>query len=172
MPYVWVRDFPPTGQVRRIQSGDTLGVTVRGQSDLSGSYVVRENGTILQPLLGEVLVTGLTEIESAKRFATVLKGVVIKPKVSITILKPRPVRIAVTGEVGTPGNFTVEYDETVLSVIARAGGLTPYADRSGIYVLRKRPKLVRVRFTYDDLKGGDLASSTFELHDNDVIVVE
>lgn len=171
-PFVWVRDFPFQEQVRRIQPGDTLSIAVRGQADLSGTYVVRENGTVLQPIIGEVPITGLSEAEASKRFAGLLKGVVVKPRVVVSITKPRPVRIAALGEVTTPGQFEVEYDETVLSVIARAGGLTPYADRNSIYVVRKRPQVIRVRFRYDELKSGEPASSAFELHDGDVIVVE
>ena len=171
-PYIDVGRLPPAEKVRRIQAGDTLAVTVQGQADQSGSFTVRENGTLPQPLLGEVPVTGLTEAEASKRLAGLLKGVVVKPRVIVTILTPRPVRVAVVGEVGRAGQFQVQYDESVLSVIARAGGLTPFADRSGIYVVRKRPNLVRVRFRYDALKGADPASLAFELHDGDVIVVE
>lgn len=171
-PYVPVQSLKQEETVRRIATGDTIGVTVRNQNDLSGSYVVRENGTYAQPVIGQIGVEGLTEVEAAQRIADALQGAYQNPQVQVVITKPRPVRVAVLGEVRTGGQYQVEYDESVLSVLARAGGLTPFADRDGIYVIRKRPELRRIRFKYDDLKGGEPASNQFRLHDGDVIVVE
>ena len=171
-PYVWVKNFPADDGARRIQAGDTLAVAVKDQSDLSGSFTVRENGAYAQPVVGQIRVAGLTEAEASKRLAGLLDGIVVDPKVAVTVVTPRPVRVAVLGEVTTGGQYTVEYNESILSVLARAGGLSPFADRDGIYVIRKRPELVRIRFRYDDLKGGDPAATRFRLHDGDVIVVE
>lgn len=171
-PFVWVQNLPPSDEVRKVQAGDTIAVAVKNQRDLSGSFTIRENGAYAQPVVGEVTVAGLSESEASKRLANLLKGIVVKPMVAITVVTPRPVRVAVLGEVNTGGLYQVQYDESVLSVIARAGGLTPFADRGGIFVIRKRPSLIRIRFRYDDLKGGDAASNAFELHDGDVIVVE
>ena len=104
-PYIWARNFPPAEGVRRIQAGDTIAVVVKGQADQSGSFVVRENGSFPQPVLGEVAVGGLTESEAAQRLAGLLKGVVVKPRVAVTVTKPRPVRVAVVGEVTRGGSF-------------------------------------------------------------------
>lgn len=171
-PFVWVANLPDGEEVRRIQAGDTIAVAVKDQRDLSGSFPVRENGAYPQPVVGQVAVAGLTEAEASRRLANLLEGIVVSPKVAITVTTPRPVRVAVLGEVTTGGQYTVNFDESVLSVLARAGGLGPFADRDGIYVIRKRPELIRVRFSYDDLKGGDPAGTNFRLHDGDVIVVE
>lgn len=171
-PYVWVKDLPPSNEVRSIQAGDTLAVVVKDQTELSGSFTVLENGTYQQPVVGPVQVAGLTEEEASKRLAGLLEGIVIKPQVAITVSEPRPVNIGVVGEVEDGGPFTVQPDESLLAVIARAGGLTPYADKNAIYVVRKRPRILRIRFRYDDLVGADQKATTFRLHDGDVIVVE
>ena len=170
--FVWVENLPPSEEVRRIEPGDTIAVAVRDQSDLTGTFTVRENGTYPQPVVGDVRIAGRSEEEAGTHLAGLLRGIVVNARATVTVVTPRPVRVAVLGEVSSGGQYEVEYDESVLSVIARAGGLTPFADRDGIYVIRKRPDLVRVRFRYDDLKGGGKAATTFALHDGDVIVVE
>lgn len=171
-PFVWVQSMPDVEVTRMIARGDTIGVVVQNQADLSGQFTVLENGAYVQPVVGQVSVAGLSEADASKRLAKALDGVVVDPKVQLSVVTPRPVRVSVTGEVQAPGNFNVVYDSTVLSVLAQAGGLTPFADGNGIYLIRTRPELIRVRFRYDDLKGGDPASTLFRLRDGDVIVVE
>lgn len=171
-PFVWVKKLPPAEDVVRIEAGDTLAVAVKNQSDLSGSFQVLENGAYAQPVVGQIPVAGLTEAEASKRLADLLSGIVVDPQVTVTVTTRRPVRVAVLGEVSQGGQHDIQYDESVLSVIARAGGLSPFADRDSIFVVRKRPDLLRIRFRYDDLKGADPASTLFRLRDGDVIVVE
>ena len=172
-PYTWVKDIPPGDQVRRIESGDTIAVVVRNQRELSGNFVVRENGAYAQPVVGQVRVAGMSEKDAAKFIAKLLgKDIVVNPRVDVTVISPRPVRVAVVGEVTTSGQYTVEANETLLSVLARAGGLSAFANRDAIFVIRQRPKLERIRFRYNDLKGADSKSTLFRLHDGDVIVVE
>ncbi|MEO1227385.1 MAG: polysaccharide biosynthesis/export family protein [Myxococcota bacterium] len=171
-PFVWVQRLPAEETVRLIRNGDTIAVAVKNQKDLSGTFVVRENGAYPQPVVGEVAVAGLSEPAASKQLVQLLAEIVVKPQAAITVVKPRPVNVAVVGEVRTSGQFQVQYDASVLSVLARAGGLSPFASRDNIYVVRKRPQLLRIRFRYDDLKGGDPASTTFRLRDGDVLVVE
>lgn len=171
-PFVWVQRMPASEEVRRIRKGDTVAVAVKSQKDLSGTFVVRENGAYPQPVVGEVAVAGLSEEDASKQLVKLLEGIVVKPQAAITVLKPRPVNVAVVGEVRTAGQFQIPYDATVLAVLARAGGLSAFASRDNIYIIRKRPQLIRVRFRYDDLKGGDPASTAFRLRDGDVLVVE
>ena len=96
----------------------------------------------------------------------------MNPDVVISVRSLRTLQINVLGEVRTPGTFPIPYGEGVLTVLARAGGLTEYADTSAIYVLRQQPELLRVRLRYDDLVGGDPLSLSFKLRDGDTVVVE
>lgn len=171
-PYIWVQNYKNPEEVPTIKRGDTISVAVRNQRPLSGSFTVLENGAYAQPVVGQVTVAGLTEAQASKKLANLLKGIVVEPQVVVTVVTPRPVRVSVLGEVRTPGQFAIQYDETVLSVLARSGGLTTFADGNGIYVIRQRPELRRIRFRYQHLKAADPASTTFRLRDGDVIVVE
>jgi protein involved in polysaccharide export with SLBB domain len=65
----------------------------------------------------------------------------------------------------------LEARDGVLAAIARAGGLTEFAKKSRIFVLRKEPEPMRVRFDYGELARGE-GPASFRLQEGDVIVVE
>jgi len=174
--YIWAEelpdDFDAAGEYR-IQPGDRITVLVKNQQQLSGEYEVRPNGGYLQPLIGEILVQGLTAPDAAQRIATLFKGIVVSPLVAVSVSSPRPNTVSVIGEVRTPGSYALPRGEGVLGILARAGGLTEFADDDDIYVLRKSDAdLSRIRFDYDHLAGGCRKSNSFELRDGDIVIVE
>jgi polysaccharide export outer membrane protein len=65
----------------------------------------------------------------------------------------------------------VEPSAGVLQAIALAGGLTDYAKRDSIFVVRREPPQ-RIRFTFQGLTGGDVRATEFRLRAGDVVVVE
>lgn len=172
-PFVWVDQMPAQGpQLYRIAVGDRLSVLVKNQIQLSGDFEVLPTGGYMQPLVGELAVTGQTLNEAGELLRQRLQGIVTNPEVTISVRTLRTLQINVLGEVRTPGTFPIPFGEGVLTVLARAGGLTEFADSSGIYVIRQSPELMRVRFRYGDLIGGDPAALAFKLRDGDVVVVE
>jgi polysaccharide export outer membrane protein len=76
------------------------------------------------------------------------------------------------GEVVRAGTVTIETNGGVVQALANAGGLTEYADRDRIFVLRKYPSSLRIRFTYDALVRHDPKAVAFTLQGGDVVVVE
>lgn len=171
-PYIWVGELREETAEPTVQPGDTMTVQVKNQVQLSGDFVVRPNGAYLQPLIGEIPVAGLTTAQVAKSVTERLANMITNAEVSVSVSTPRPLSISVLGEVRTQGNFSVPFGEGVLGALARAGGLSEFADRDEIYVLREFPKRTRVRFSYDDLSRGEERSITFKLRDRDVVVVE
>ena len=174
-PFIWVDELAAgrgMADAYRIQPGDRISVLVKNQQPLSGDFEVRTNGAFLQPLAGEVVVAGLTPEAAAERVKAKLTGIVIDPVVELSVSIPRPVVVSVLGEVRTPGSFTVTVGEGLLGVLARAGGLTEFADRQGIYVLQRGPTPRRVRFKYETLVGGEEKSARFVLQDGDAVIVE
>lgn len=171
-PFVWVDQLRDETGEQTVQPGDTLTVQVKAQAQLSGDFVVRPNGSYLQPLVGEIAVAGLTPEEVRARLATKLQGIIVTPEITISVSTPRPLSISVVGEVRTQGNFTIPFGEGVIGALARAGGLTEFADKERIYVLREWPKRVRIRFNFEDLSTGEVKSASFKLRDRDIVVVE
>jgi polysaccharide biosynthesis/export protein len=174
-PYVWVQQAEATSDWEpgsKIRVGDRIYVLVRGHDQLSGEFEVRADGSYVQPIVGTIRVAGKTPKQAALLISRRLKGVLERPEVSVAALAPRPPTISVLGQVTEPGRFEITSDEGVLSALARAKGLTIFADRDGIYVLRKQPRAMRIRFRYGDLTGGEKQSLGFRLRDGDVVVVE
>ncbi len=173
-PWVWVWELPPQkAEPPRIKPGDTLQVTVRNQAAMSGQLKVQPNGTYVQPQLGAVVVTGLTEQEASARVAKLLEGVLVRPEVNVAIAIPGDNRLSVIGEVTTNGRVQLRPEDGMLELLSQVGGLTQFADHDGIYLIRKSGKAtLRVRFDYDRLVVGDPKSIGFKLLDGDVVTVK
>lgn len=171
-PYTWVRELPAADPASRVRPGDTLSVVVQDQDPLSGEFEVRADGTYTQPVVGVLKVEGMLPQEVESMLREKLKGIVIEPVVAVNIGKTREVTVYVIGEVEAPGAVEISGRDHVLSVLARAGGLTEFANRNSIYVVRESPEPIRVRFRYEDLAAGEPKSLSFKLKDGDAVVVE
>ena len=174
-PFVWASRLGTTDEqqgVYRIGPGDELYVLVTDQAALSGAFTVGPEGSYIQPVVGSVSLNGMTTKEASQQLTARLAGILVRPQVTVSVTKRRPLRVSVMGEVQRPGRFELPYDESILSALANAGGLTEFADDESIYVVRRDPQLLRIRFRIRDLSGPEPVSARFRLHDNDVLVVE
>ncbi len=175
--YVWVNDLPPqpaAGSAEYvIASGDVLAVRVLGHDDLSNFKVrVREDGRIAMPILGEVNARGTRPSALRSEIEARLKDYVKEPSVSINVDESHATQVSVLGEVSRPGTYPIESGAGVAQALAGAGGVTEFADRDRIFVLRSGPHPLRVRFTYDALTHGDAPATAFVLRAGDIVVVE
>jgi polysaccharide export outer membrane protein len=172
-PFVWASEVAVARESQdAIRPRDQVYVLVRGQEAASGELQVRDDGSIVHSLAGKVEVAGLTAAQAATRLTERLRPMLVEPYVVVSIAATRPSEVSVVGEVREGGRFEIKRGEGVLGALARAGGLTEFADSDGIYVLRQSPKPTRIRFRYDDLTGGDPESLAFQLRDGDIVVVE
>jgi protein involved in polysaccharide export with SLBB domain len=113
--------------------GDKVRVTVFGEQDLSGEYQLDGNGNIRVPLLGMIRAVGYTvgQLEQALR-AGLVPNYLRDPRINVEITNYRP--IYVVGAVQKPGQYTYVNDMTLLNAVALAGGFTPQAKDSTVYV--------------------------------------
>jgi polysaccharide export outer membrane protein len=175
--FVWVDDLAqeqlePTGY--RIRGGDRLQITVFKQEALSGEALVRADGRVTVALVGDMVVTGKTPPVAAEEIATALSatGFIDKPSVSVAVLETRSPTFAVIGEVRQPGSFDLQPGTTVLDAVALSGGLTEFANKERVFVIRKGKANQRVRFNWSRLSRSDGNSLKFLVEDGDVVVVE
>lgn len=70
------------------------------------SYLVSNDGTINFPILGEIKVLGMTKTELEKLISTKLHGTYLKQEPIVTVTMAN-FKIAVTGEVASPGVYTI-----------------------------------------------------------------
>lgn len=174
--YVWVDDYPPTPRTNVkeyvISPGDVIAIRVYNQEGMSGRPRVRVDGKISLPFLNDVQAAGLTTAALADHIAKRLKDFVVNPVVTVSLEEARPFEVYVVGEVGKAGRYPIEPNGTVLQAIAAAGGLSPFASRDKIFVVRNDPAPVRIRFRYDSLSRLEGAAANFTLRSGDTVVVE
>jgi len=180
--YVWVDALPveaprPSAEEYVIAPGDLLNIRVWNQDAVSGRARVRTDGKISLPFLNDVEAAGSQPTALARRIQTRLKDFIVNPVVTVSLEETRPVQVSVLGEVTRPGLYTMETNAGVLNALAAAGGMTPYATKDRIFVLRRglgtdgsRP--TRIRFTYDALSQAQGHAALFRLKADDVVVVE
>ncbi len=173
--YVWVKDLPPTADFSGeylIATGDVISVRVVNQDSMSTKARVRNDGRIALPLLGDVEVRGKKPSAVRAELEARLKEYIVAPSVTVNVEEVAPVTVSVLGEVTHPGVIQMDGSGGVAQALAAAGGLTDYASRDRIFVVRPGGKPPRVRFTFDELSGADPAAVRFLLRRGDVIVVE
>jgi polysaccharide export outer membrane protein len=171
-PYVWARELPPeTNATRTLGPGDRVQVVVVGQEQLSGEFEIRPAGDFLAPGVGRLYVTRMTADQLSAELTRRLAGVLAAPRVSVVVVSRAPTSVSVIGEVKTPGRYDLKDGEGLLDALARAGGLTPYANENAIYVIRRQGTGPRVRYRYRDLTA-PAASGQTELRNGDAVVVE
>lgn len=120
----------------RLGSGDEIKVTVYGEPDLSGNFVVDGEGEIAMSLIGQAPIANLTLTEASQSIEARLKdGYLRDPKVTAELVKGRPYYIL--GEVNKPGEYPFVSGLTVMNAIASAGDFTYRADKGRIMVKSK-----------------------------------
>ncbi len=156
---------------------DVLEVVVWRHQDLSREAVVRPDGMISLPLIGDIRVGGLTADELSQRIAARLKEFKESPMVSVHVKEVNSYSVYVLGEVVAPGKFQLKTYTTVLHAIALAGGFTQFASRNDIQVIRKSVNGngtqgdMHIPVRYDDLLDGEGEVGNFLLNSGDILVV-
>lgn len=174
--YIWVTDLPPTA-VRSsddylIREGDVVNIRVFNQEPMSTRARVRSDGRIAMPVLGDIEVRDQRPSAVKAELERRLKDYVNAPSVTVTVEESQPISVAVLGEVVHAGVFPIDPRATIGYVLAHAGGLTEYASRDRIFVVRRDPQPMRIRFTYDSVRRGEPHAAAFVLHQGDLVVVE
>lgn len=171
--YVWAEELreprPPNEYV--IAVGDLIGMRVFNQENMTTRARVRGDGKITVPLLGDVEVRGRTPTAAATDLALRYREYLSSPKVTVTVEEAPPTSVPVLGEVGRPGIYALEPPAGVLQALAAAGGLSEYAGKSSIYVVRRAPAQ-RIRFSLTSLVQAGTPAAGFRLRAGDVVVVE
>nr|WP_246624901.1 polysaccharide biosynthesis/export family protein [Oceanobacter mangrovi] len=118
----------------RLGAGDLIQISVYDEPDLSQEVRIGLSGAISFPLLGDVVVSGLSPKELETHLVSRLKGpYLLDPSVTVSIVEYRP--FYVTGEVEKPGSYAFHPGLTVDKAISIAGGFTERASKGKIFVM-------------------------------------
>ncbi len=151
---------------------DAIEVSVWKEPDLTKQLVVRPDGKITYPLIGEVQASGKTVKQLQEEILKRLEKYVTDAHVTVILLKAQNYKIYVTGKVNKPGDFMIGKPVNVMQAISMAGGLTPFASPGSIMVLRTIGGKEEVYpFNYKEVAKGRFLEQNRTLLPGDVVVV-
>jgi len=163
---------PPSDYV--IGPEDVLAVRFWRENDFSGDVVVRPDGKVSMLLVNDIQAAGLTPDEfrtAVTKAAT--KFFTEEPTVSVAVRQINSRKVYIQGGVGKPGPYPLNSNLTILQLFAMAGGLSEYADKEHIQLLRTENGAQKaIVINYKDLtKGKNLAKNNIVLRVGDTIIV-
>jgi len=163
-------------------AGDLLQVDLLDVPEYSGEYLILSDGTLNLPLVGRLEVAGLPLSQVRDKISAAYAPFVQQPVATVTIVTPRPVTIAVAGEVKRPGTYVLPLAVAngqgrqfqfykVTQLLQEAGGITQAADISQVQIQRQEPTRQTIVVNLRELlENGDL-SQDLVLRDGDTIQV-
>ena len=157
----------------RIGPGDVLNISVWKEPDASvPSVTVRADGKISMPLVKEVEVAGFRPIEAERMLSARLSRYIHGADVTVIVTEVNSRKVYLVGGVRSVGAIDLRGGMTVLQAITQAGGVTDYAKRKKVYILRsENGRQVKLPFNYDAVIKGENIEQNVLLLANDTIVV-
>ena len=156
----------------RIQPGDVLMVSVWKEQDLMSEVLVRPDGGMSFPLVGDVRASGRTIDELRTLVDERLGKFIPDPAVTIAVKQIGGNRIYVLGKVNRPGEFSFSQPIDVMQALSLAGGATSFAALDDIQILRREQgKQTARRFRYSDVERGRSLEQNILLKSGDTVVV-
>ncbi len=175
-----------------IGPGDILSLDIFDAPNLSQKQLeVLNDGSITLPLIGSISIEGMTINEVTTKLRIILGTLLLRPEITLTLRTPRPIRIALMGEIEQPGLYTLGKRETigtegaprvsvsglptVVDAIQKGGGITNEAKLNEVILQRKKPgdksEYKQTKLDLIDLmKNGNQKQNPF-LFDGDIIKI-
>jgi polysaccharide export outer membrane protein len=178
--------------------GDALRITFVSSAykDLGGDLELLNDGSTSLPMLGSIILDGLTVNQATNWLRSMYGRYIKRPDLNLQVLRARPIQVSVVGEVESPGLYTLTTSETsqiekestktgttttitglptVVAALQKAGGMTLNANLADVQLQRRIPRSVdQLKQTNLDLTAllfqGDKRQNPF-LFDGDTIVV-
>lgn len=156
----------------RLGPEDAIEIAVWKDDTLKSTALVRPDGGISFPLVGDLHVAGKTAAEVREEIVRRLSRFVPDAEVTVSVVRVASYRVYIIGRVNKPGDIAVGRPIDVLQALSLAGGLTPFAVEDEIRIIRRVDgKQITIPFDYTRLrKGGDL-SQNITLRSGDVLLV-
>ncbi len=164
-------------QAYTLGAGDRIRIEILRVPQYSGEQEVLIDGSLNLPLVGSVPVQGLTLGQTATALSSQYSRFLRQPIVTVSLIAPRPLRIAIAGEVNRPGSYALSAQgaqfPTVTQALTLAGGITQSADLRNAQVRRRQGLTQQITIPVDLwqlLQTGNL-SQDITLRDGDTIFI-
>jgi polysaccharide biosynthesis/export protein len=170
-PATRVSKFTPEAYV--IGIGDSLDINVWKEGELSKDVMVRPDGMISLPLVGEIKALGLTPVQLQDQLTTALSKVLSDPQVTVIVQSVNSLSFNIMGNVLKPGYYPLVHPITILDAIALSGGFRDFAKEKKIYILRTdaNGKQEKLYFNYKQVIRGQRMAQNIMLQPRDTLVV-
>jgi polysaccharide export outer membrane protein len=153
----------------KVGPGDMLQIVVWKEPELTRDALVRMDGRITVPLLGDVDASGRTPKQLAEEIARGLGRFVTSPQVTVGVSQAMSARIYVIGQVVRSGEIPLSVPLTVVQALALSGGFKEFAHTDSIIIVghdrSSRP------FNYKKFEVGRDLEQNVVLRAGDTIVV-
>ena len=159
--------------VYKVNPGDILEINVWKEEGMIQEVLVRPDGGISFPLVGDLNVQDLSLVEIEKAVTEKLNQYLSDPVVTVSAKQLLGNKIYVIGKVNKPGEYIVNRYVDVMQVLSMAGGMTTFAAVNDIIVLRRDlvGKQQVIEFEYGELEDGDELQQNIMMQAGDVVVV-
>jgi len=156
-----------------IGSEDVLAINVWKEPEISHAVVVRSDGKISLPLLGDIQASGKTPTQLQTEIAQGLASFISDPEVAVIVQNINSKKYSILGQVSHAGSSSLTGPMTVLDAVAAAGGFQTFAKRKKIYILRTGPdgREKRIPFNYSEVIKGKHPEQNIQLQARDIIIV-
>lgn len=125
----------------RLAANDMLQIGVWGYEELQAKegreIIIRPDGKIQFPLVGEIQAAGLTLSELNDALTSGLGEYIKDPKVTVNVYKYHTTRVYVLGEVNKPGMYEIDKQHNLLDAVGMAGGYTKDAAKKNVFIVQK-----------------------------------
>lgn len=116
----------------KLVPGDVIRLNIWREPDLTGEFLVQEDGTAVLPKIGPVHVTEHTPAELREHLVTEYSRTLRNPSIEVVVLR----RILISGEVGVEGVYPVDPTMSLVDALALAGGPSPNAKQDRVVLIR------------------------------------
>jgi polysaccharide export outer membrane protein len=151
---------------------DIVEISVWRDETLTRQVMVRPDGRISFPLIGDIVAQGRSVDELRKAIEEKIKEYVPDAPVTVMLLQLGSPKVFVVGQVAKPGVYVMGQPLTVLQVLAMAGGFREWAKKDDIIIVRKADREQKtIEFNYKKVAGGRALEQNVLLKPGDTIVV-
>jgi polysaccharide biosynthesis/export protein len=156
----------------QLHPGDILQIVVWKEVDLQAEALIRPDGGMTFPLAGELHAAGQTVEQLTKTLETRIRKYVPDAVVTVAVKSVAGNQVFVIGKVNKPGEFPLNGPLDVMQALSLAGGATPFANTSGIRILRRNgDRQTAIEFHYGDVEHGRKLDQNILLQSGDTVVV-
>lgn len=164
-------DAPPIPQYT-LGPGDILEISVWNDEALYRDVRVRPDGKISFPLIGDVMAYGRSVSELKDELERLMDEYVPGVPITVILRSLGYPRIYIVGKVAQPGPFIMDSELTVIQALAMAGGLTTFASKGNILILRRQAGEQKIlEFSYGDMERGRNLEQNIVLLPGDTVIV-